>query len=291
MEDILRPIYQERASHKNTLGVIIVEKKGEAVSSITDTFDVVLLVIIKDSEQSVQIKHYEFNHNKAALHIVDENQLNEWVLLGSNRKVTEWLMNGRVLFDRNEYIHNLKNELEMFPRDYRKLKMGVEFAKLIRRYLEGKKFYESRQYLDAYNYVVHALHHLARLAVIENGFHPEVLVWGQVKQIEPEIYKLYEKLIEGEETLEKNLELLFLASDFLISSKIELGSEHLLEILSSKDEPWTYEDIMNHSQLTHYSIDLSIMIEFLIERGYIHVHKVETKGQHIYHRCYSVESN
>ncbi|KMR35055.1 hypothetical protein EY05_14905, partial [Staphylococcus aureus] len=72
------------------------------------------------------------------------------------------------------------------------------------------------QYLDAYNHVVHALHHLARLAIIENGFHPEITVWNQVKQIEPEIFKLYEELLTSEESIEKRLELLFLASDFLI---------------------------------------------------------------------------
>lgn len=46
MEDLIRPIYQERASHRNTLGILMIEKKFNN-SAITDTFDVVLLVIAK----------------------------------------------------------------------------------------------------------------------------------------------------------------------------------------------------------------------------------------------------
>ena len=44
MEQVLRPIYQERASQSNTLGVSLVGKREEK-SNVTDTFDTVLLSI------------------------------------------------------------------------------------------------------------------------------------------------------------------------------------------------------------------------------------------------------
>jgi hypothetical protein len=47
MKDILRPIYQERASQSNTLGVLMVEKRQKS-SHTTDTFDVILLIIVKE---------------------------------------------------------------------------------------------------------------------------------------------------------------------------------------------------------------------------------------------------
>ncbi|MEH7479251.1 nucleotidyltransferase-like protein, partial [Bacillus altitudinis] len=50
MENLLRPIYQERASHPDTLAVIIVERRHK-VSSETDNFDAALLVIVKDAEE------------------------------------------------------------------------------------------------------------------------------------------------------------------------------------------------------------------------------------------------
>jgi hypothetical protein len=286
MEDILRPIYQERASQANTLSILSIEKKLHEIT-ITDTFDTVLLVIVKELETPYFIKNYTYEHKKAALHIVREDQLKEWLLFGSNRKIVEWITQGKILFDRNEYMTGLKNELRDFPFYERKIKIGLEFAKLVRRYMEGKAFFENGQHLDAYNYVVHALHHLARLAVIENGFHPEITVWNQVRQIEPEIFKLYEELLTSEESLEKRLELLFIASEFLIHSRTSFGAAHLLEVMEDHDE-WTINELLNHPDLEHYNVDLSIMLEFLIDKNFVQVINVTTKGPGIYHRHYKV---
>ena len=286
MEDILRPIYQERASQSNTLGVLMVEKRHKS-SHTTDSFDVILLVIVKEAEKPIFIKHYTYDQNKAAMHIITQERLQEWLLLGSNRKIFEWLDTAKILFDRNEFVADLKTELREFPFYGRKIKMGLEFAKLIRRYVDGKGLFESHLYLDAYNHVVHSLHHLARLAVIENGLHPELTVWHQVKQIEPEIFKLYEELVNSEESLEKRLELLFLASEFMIHSKTQIGAAHLLEVLKGK-EHWLFNDIMDEKELRYYSVDMAVLLEYLIDKHLIDVVNIETKGQGVYHRCYQV---
>ncbi|RFU68170.1 hypothetical protein D0469_12975 [Peribacillus saganii] len=287
MEDILRPIYQERASMPSTLGILLIEKRNNAVS-MTDTFDFILFVIAEKSEEAVYLKHYTYKDQKAALHIVQEEQLKEWVLLGTNRKVVEWIQSGRILFDRNEYLHDLKQELRDFPFYGRKIKMGIEFAKLIRRYMDGKAFFDNGHYIDAYNHIVHSLHHLARLELIEQGLHPELSVWNQVKMIEPEIFKLYEELVNSEEPLEKRLELLFLASDFLIYSRTGSGSQHILEIMSSQSEPWSIAGLMEHPELQYYSVDIGVLLEYLIDKNLINIVNVETKSEEIFHRYYKV---
>lgn len=287
METLLRPIYQERASEANTLGIIFVEKREE-VSPITDTFDSILFILTKDADQPIFTKHYTFNDKKAAMHVITEKQLRKWLLLGTNPKLVDWLINGRVVFDRNEYIEDLKRELDEFPIHGRKARMGIEFAKLSRRYLEAKLFFEQLNYLDAYNHIVESLHHLARLAVFEHGMHPEVMVWKQVKQLDPSIYKLYDELISSEESLEKRLELLFLASEFLIHSRIKEGSQHILEVLALK-EFWTIQEIHEQEELKNYSVDLEVFIEFLVDRGFIFIEKRPTKSNEIMHRYYKVK--
>ncbi|MBD7939523.1 MULTISPECIES: nucleotidyltransferase-like protein [Cytobacillus] len=286
MEDILRPIYQERASQPNTLGVLIVEGNEKTISN-RDTFDAILLIIVENADTPIFVKHYTFEDKKASMQIITKQQLDQWILMGSNRKIFDWLYSGKVLFDRNEYIGNLRDKLNEFPFKDRKLKMGLEFAKLIRRYTDGKTLFENQNYFDAYNNVVHSLHHLARLSIIENGFHPEVTLWNQIRHMEPEIMKLYEELVQSHEPLEKRLELLFLASEFLIHSRTKAGVSHLLEVLAEQSV-WTIQEIIQHKELRHYSVDLMILLEYLIDKGFIKVISEETKGKGIKHRYYSL---
>lgn len=286
MEQVLRSIYQERASDPKTLGVLLIEKREEG-DPITDTFDAILLIITADNTMPIYTKHYASSSGSAAMHVISEQQFKKWLLVSSKRKVVDWLFYGMVIFDRNEYVENLKRELKEYPYYGRQVKMGLELSRLVRAYMEGKKFYEQENYLDAYNHVVNSLHHLARLAVIEKGLFPEVTVWTQVKRIDPAIYKLYEELIQSEEPLEKRLELLFLASEFFIHNRTANGARHLLEVMSMK-ESWEVQDLHEHEELKLYSTELEVLIEFLVVKGFINVIQSPSKNMHISHRKYSV---
>lgn len=287
MEQVLRSIYQERASDSKTLGVLLVEKREEG-DSITDTFDAILLIITADETTPIYTKHYGSSSGSAAMHVISESQLRKWILVGSKRKVVDWLFYGTIFFDRNEYVKNLKRELKEFPFFGRKIKMGLELSRLVRAYIEGKNFYEQKNYLDAYNHVVNSLHHLARLAVIEKGLFPEVTVWTQVKKIDPAIYKLYEELIISNEPLEKRLELLFLASEFFIHNRTAEGAQHILEIMRTK-EYWEIQDLHEHEELKLYSTELEVLIEFLIDKGFITAIQKPSKNALITHRKYVVK--
>lgn len=287
MEHILRPIYQERASQPETLGVIVVNKREDAIN-ITDTFDTVLLIIVKEAEQPIFSKHYMYGDSKMVMHIITEERLRKWIFIGSHKRLVDWIFHGKVVFDRNEFLFHLRSELQEFPFYGRKLKTGIQYCKLIRRYLEGKEQFELGNHLDAYNYVVGCLHHLARLSIIDSGLYPEVTVWAQVKKIEPAIYKLYEELITSNETLEKRLELIFLASEFLINSRTRDGAQHILETLMSQDT-WTIQEIYNHKELSYYSTDLVVMVEYLVDKGFILVDPIIAKNDAIFHRNYKVD--
>ena len=287
MEDVLRPIYQERASNSNTLGVLLIEK-NKPISPETDNFDVILLIIVTDSTQAWFVKHYECNEQTVAMHVVDEKLLNEWIDTGSYRRAIEWVINGKTLFDRNEYVETLKQQISNFPIDKRNLKLAIEFSKLTRSYSESKDLYKSGHFLDAYSRVLRSLHYLGRIAIIEKGYHPELVVWNQVKRIDPEVYKLYEELINSEEEPKKRVELILLAIEFALGSRAKNCSSHLLEIMKRSDEPWSYGELKVHPKVAPYTLDLSAMIEYLTEKGIIRVILDNTKGQDVYHRKYEV---
>ncbi|KGR77824.1 nucleotidyltransferase-like protein [Ureibacillus sinduriensis] len=289
MEHILRPIYQERASQSDTLGVILVTKREETIS-VTDTFDSVLLIVVKEADMPIFTKHYLHEDKKMAMHVITEELLNKRLNVGLDRRIVDWIFHGKIMFDRNEYLSDLRLKLQEFPFMGRKLKTGIQFSKLIRRYLEGKEFFNRGNYFDSYHHVVDSLHHLARLAVIENGLYPEVTVWSQVKKLEPSIYKLYEELVMSTESLEKRLELLFLAIEFLINSRTHDGAEHILETMLTKDT-WTTQELHNDNELKYYSKDLEVFVEYLIDKGYILTESKLSKSGLIYHRHYKVDKD
>lgn len=288
MEDVLRPIYQERASDSNTLGIVIIEKT-KPNSPVTDNFDVILLIIVKEAESKWQEKHYEFDDKTAGLHTVTEELFMEWIETSANRKAVQWVIDGKIIFDRNEYLARLKDQIRNFPHEKRDLRKALEFGKLVKSYSEVKDLCVSEQYKDSYSRMVDSLHYLARLAVIEKGYHPEVTLWSQVRKIDPGVYKLYEELINSNEDIAKRLQLMILAADFAISTRAKVSAKHLLDIIASKEEGvWAYGDLKQHRKVTPYQLDLTAMLNYLTEKGILTVERVETKGVGIYQRKYRV---
>ncbi|WP_173917110.1 nucleotidyltransferase-like protein [Halobacillus sp. Marseille-Q1614] len=289
MEDLLRPIYQERASQADTLGILLIEKT-KPISPVTDNFDVILFIIVKQADDPWFVKHYEFENKSAAMHVVSEEKLQHWIETSSYRRAVEWVINGSIVFERNEYVSDLKEELRSFPTPTRDLKKAIEFAKLIRSYTESKDLFEAGQHLDAFSRMVHSLHYLARLAIIEKGFHPEVTVWNQVKKIEPEIYKFYEELIMSKETTEKRVQLMTLAVEHAISIRASTSAKHLLNLMGERREPWSFGELKTHPEIKEYALDLSSMIEYLVEKELVEVILQDTKGVFIYHRMYKLSN-
>jgi uncharacterized protein (UPF0332 family) len=289
MERFLRPIYQEHASDANTLGIILMERT-KSNSPVTEDFDGILLIIVQNAEQEWQAKHYEFEDERsAAVHIVTESVLMKWIDTSGYRRAVEWVIYGRVIFDRNEYVYNLKNQLRDFPSEKRDLRKAIEFGKLVKSYSEAKDLYETEEYKDANSKILYSLHYLARLAVIEKGYYPEVTVWSQVKQIDLEVYKLYEEFIESREEIKKRIQLMLLAMDFIISNRAKTSVKHLLEIMGTKEEPWSYVQLKTLPETSSYSLDLTAVISFMVEKGLLVTVKEQTKGIGVYHRKYVVK--
>ncbi|MDX8047641.1 nucleotidyltransferase-like protein [Gracilibacillus sp. S3-1-1] len=287
MEDILRPIYQERASNRNTMGILVMEKKKE-ISPETDNFDSILLVVVKDLEEKWIVKHYEFKEQSAALHVIDRDLLEEWIEQSTYRRAVEWIIDGKIIYDRNEYLAELKETLRVFPSESRKLRLMIEFSKLTRSYAESRDLFESGNYLDAYSRLLRSLHYLGRITILDKGYYPEVLVWNQIKRIDPEVYKLYEELVRSTEEMNKRVELMLIAIDFAINQRAEICAEHLLEIMKTRETPWGFGELKTHPDVMPYMYDLVSVVDYLISKDMIEVVLEETKSELIRHRKYQI---
>lgn len=285
MESQLRFLYQERSSQNDTLGVVLIQKK-DGLSPITDGFDAILLVVTQNIQELWYVNHYQYDEKKVQVITVNNEELNKWLAAGSNRRAVEWIMHGKIIFDRNEYMSSLKDRLEAFPYELRKEKLCIEFGRLIRRYQEGRVLLRSGDNLDAFNQILHALHHWARLSVIENGYHPELTLWKQVKNIDPEIYKLYDELVMGSEPLIKRIELLLLASEFSLGSKTRLATAHLIEVMSTKKEPWLFQELLLKPEVKEYALNLGILLEHLVKKHVVEEIFVEGMYKNLQSRAY-----
>lgn len=285
MEHLLKSLYSQEATRSETLGLLLVSR-SVPYSPLTDEFDYILLIVTEGLSKKWNVKHMEAKQKTIAIHYVEYYQLEEWLLVGSHRRVAEWVMNGTVLYDERGTMAYFKSMIQETPEWERKKRIGIEFAKLVRWFSEGKALFQAEHYLDAFNYMLQALHHLGRLTVMEKGYQPEVTVWKQVEHIAPQIYKLYVELVTSEDSLEKRIQLLLLANDFSLSRKLESGTAHILDVMHTKKDFWEYEELMHHPALLPYGVDLSSLIGYLVQRGYIEIERVASEHENLYHLLY-----
>lgn len=118
----------------------------------------------------------------------------------------------------------------------------TEFARFLHMYVKSKRYLEAGYTMDAYNCVLMALYHWARIEVGEAGCFPNPAVWEQVKSLNTPVHKLYEELTVSKETLDQRVELILLACEFALMSKMSDCCRLLLEILGSRKESWSIKN-------------------------------------------------
>ncbi|OIJ14291.1 hypothetical protein BKP35_06925 [Anaerobacillus arseniciselenatis] len=288
MDRLLSYINEGKEYGENTHGILMVSKDVDDVTKKCNEFDSVILIISK-GVAPFTVRHFNVSNETVEVHEINQDEIKKTLITGNNRRLVDWLLNGRVIFEKNEYITRLQRSIAEFPIEDRKYKMTIEFSKLIRRYVDGNKLFVQGHFLDAFNSILHSLHHLARLSVIEHGYYPEVTVWDQVKQTEPEIYKLYHELVVGEESLEKRLELLLIANNFALTSKTKIGASHLLELMKDAGEALSIEKLSKHNEVSEYATDLVVLVDYLVQKGFVDIVKKQVDNESVFERLYIVK--
>ncbi|KRF19798.1 nucleotidyltransferase-like protein [Paenibacillus sp. Soil787] len=237
--------------------------------SLTDGFDTLLLIVTNDLSLNNHTTNYIRDDSRIQERWVDPSSIEQWIRHGVNRNILHWLLKGEILLDQNTYLEGLRHRILEFPGDLREHKLLVEFSLFLRKYLQSKEYILDEHLLDAYNNILEALHHWARIVIIEDGYHPEITVWRQIRAINPGVYKLYEELTMSKETLKQRVQLVLLACEFSVMSKMERCCEAFIQILKENEMPLSTDELQQHSQLVELRTELPLLLNKLVKKGLI----------------------
>jgi len=236
---------------------------------LIDGLDLLLLAVMDKEDPDRCVEHAGYRGKRVQIRSVVPSVLEQWIAGNENRNIIPWLVRGEILFDREQYLAQIRQRLLAFPEGLRKQKMLAEFAAFLRTYLHAKQDLQDGNILDAHSHILTSLHHWAHIVLIEEGVHPELTVWAQIKGFNTGVYKLYEELTVSPETLEQRVQLVLLACEFQVMSRMKFCCRLLLELMESSEEPLSVMELYNHPELHHLRVDLSLLLQKLVVRGFI----------------------
>ncbi|HZG86524.1 nucleotidyltransferase-like protein [Paenibacillus sp.] len=265
IKSIVERFYMHRP---DIIGAAFIEKPMQ-FSALIDGFDALIIVVTDGDRRLSYTHHYSKDQTYIQERWYDRTTLEALLGPGGNRDVQQWLMTGEIVLDREGFLQEKREMLLSVAPDKREQRLFKEFALFLRHFLLSRNFLEEGEVLDAHSHILQAVHHWAKISVIESGVVPELTVWKQVRKANPGIFKLYEELTMSNETLEQRIRLAHLACDFSVMSKLKDCCQPLLRILSSRSEPWSATELENHPDLRTMQTELHLLLKKLVRRKLI----------------------
>ncbi|SFF27479.1 Nucleotidyltransferase-like [Paenibacillus catalpae] len=229
----------------------------------------VLFLVVRESGASEETEQVCLNGKRIMVRTVDTGRLEQWIVGRGSGSIIQWMVRGEILLERDNYLTNIREQLMLFPDMMREQKRFAEFSGFLRTYLQAKQDLEDNNILDAHSHVMTALHHWAHIVLIEEGYHPELTLWRQIRRVHPGVYKLYEELTASPESLEQRVRLVMLACEFTVMNKMKACCSLLFEAISSRQEPWSLCELQNYPLIQELHIDLSLVVQNLVKRAYV----------------------
>ncbi|WP_228469596.1 nucleotidyltransferase-like protein [Paenibacillus sp. JNUCC31] len=261
----------EQSEETGAVGAIAYSHPGDRFhGSLIQDFELLVLVVHNtDQWMSSQVGHYKYGDLRYQMIYVSRNELQHNVITGDNNNILQCLIEGEIIWEADSALSNLREELTVFGTDLREQKLLHEFASFLRMYVEAKRYIQEGHVVDAYYNVLEALGNWARIVLIERGIYPDHAVWTHVQSLDRALWKLYQELTVSSETLEQRVELVLLACEFSVMSKMNDCSGLLLRVLGSRREPWSMEELVHHSQLRFVREDLPLILRKLVFRSIV----------------------
>lgn len=243
---------------------------ANGLSVLTEGSDLLLVIVSEDGISSLSTTHYIQDDIRIQERRIPRSLMRERAASREDRNLLHKMMEGEIWFDPEGFLAQIRMDLLEYPDIVKQQKLLSEFSLFMKRYLQCKDFLVADQVLDAYSSVLRAIHHWARISVVEAGVHPEITVWQQVKRYNPGVYKLYEELTTSNETLRQRVELVLLACEFSIMSQMEYCCSLLIRILGEAGQPLGVQELLNHPYMSGtWSVNLPLILTKLSRKSLI----------------------
>lgn len=263
MKSLIRQYYEQKPE---VIAACYIDRKQKH-SAMIDGFDAFALVITEHE----QPRYFTHHYSKDGIHIqerwYDRGTLNELLSSDGERLVKQWILNAEILVDKQNYLREVRESLQNAAPLWQKQQLFREFALFLRHYWLSRNYMAEGGVLDAHEQILLAVHHLARISVVQAGLYPEMMIWKQVRKVNPGVFKLYEELVTNSETIEQRIRLAHLACEFLMTTKLEQCCEPLLRIISSRQEPWSISELEAHPELKGVSPELHMLVKKLVRKS------------------------
>ncbi|WP_309120989.1 nucleotidyltransferase-like protein [Paenibacillus sp.] len=256
------------ADRPDVIAAAYIEKTMQ-FSALIDGFDALIIVVTDSDRQQCFTHHYSKDKTYIQERWYDRGTLGALLAPTGNRDVQQWLLAGEIVLDKQGFLEEKRETLLAVTPEKRDERLFQEFSLFLRHFLLSKNDLEAGDLLDAHSHILTAVHHWAKISVVESGHVPELTVWKQVRSINPGIFKLYEELSTNTETLEQRVRLAHLACDFSVMSKLKDCCRPLLRILSSRSEPWSAAELERHPDLHAVRTELHLVLKKLVRRSLI----------------------
>ncbi|WP_442603258.1 nucleotidyltransferase-like protein [Paenibacillus sp. KN14-4R] len=260
--------YEKFIQDQSVLGVIRVPVEVEYPSS-TNNIDLLLLILTCDTTKHNCTFYYIKGNIRIQERWIETAYMKQCTIGGKDPNLLRWVLRGEIVVERDAQLAGLRNNIVNFPVEMKDRLLLIEFAQFLRKYQESREYVLDEQVLDAYACILQALHHWARIAIIEAGFYPDNMIWQQIRTINPGIYKLFEELTMSNETLKQRVQLVLLACEFSVVSRISNCCTLLLRILDSRPEPWSLEELKICLEIEDIHLELPMLLNKLIRKSLI----------------------
>lgn len=261
---------KDRECHQAIGAVAYRHNNGSFHGSLLNDFELLIIVVCQDiGLNGPKIEHCASGGTHYQLMYVDRKDLENWIISGENSETILYFLRGEIIWDIEGELKSFRTKLLEFNAGIRMKRKFKEFAKFLRQFVEAKKHAGEGHLIDAYYCVIEALRHFARIELIDEGFLPENSVWEQVRPLNSVVYKLFDELMNGSETLEQRIQLALLACEFSITSKMTDCCSVLFKILSSRKEAWSIQELLCVPDLEHVREELPIVLRKLVYRSLV----------------------